>query len=300
MRVVAVSDIHARPSGADAPLLDAIHDVVEEMSPDVFVIAGDLSERIDHLRENLARLRIRGVQGLYVAGNHDVWFEEDTGLGSLEKYSRAIGQACSAAGFIHLPDQSVIDDSIAFVGSMGWYDYSFRREDMEIPLEQYETKQCGNAVWLDYYNIDWTFTDREITGLFNEKLRYDLSMLPRSVEQVVYVSHHLPFRELTVYMDRLPWDFFSAYMGASSTGEILLADGRVVLTISGHSHIRRTINIDGITAVSVPLGYGRPPPNGVMDLAKNAVAEIVIGGDGVCLPWFVQGDICEGLPYKFT
>ncbi|NWF96081.1 MAG: metallophosphoesterase [Candidatus Thorarchaeota archaeon] len=296
MRLAAVSDIHVRPDGSDAGLLRELKTRIEELGPDALVVAGDISSHLTVLRETLSALAM-GIPCLYVAGNHDIWFEKETNQGSLEKYSRLIGEACRQTGWTHLPDGSYVMGDVAFIGSIGWSDYSFRREELGIPLRNYEMKEYRGSTWFDLFQVDWDFTDVEATNLFNRKIAYDLSTLPRHVKHVVYVSHHLPFRELTLYKDRLPWDFFSAYMGARSTGELLRQDKRVILTISGHSHIRNVVRLNGITAVSVPVGYGRPEEAGLAEFARKAVACIDIDGSEVKLLDFVRGDICEGLPY---
>ncbi|MHA1576869.1 MAG: metallophosphoesterase family protein [Candidatus Thorarchaeota archaeon] len=297
LKIAAISDIHARKDGLDDKLIEAIRTRVEEISPDVFIIAGDLNEYIDAFSNLLSRLHIKNAQNLYVAGNHDIWFEQDKDLSSLEKYSKLIGDACSDNGFIHLPDTPYIAKDIAFVGSIGWSDYSFQRHDLGISDEVYESKQYGDAVWRDLYCIDWDFTDKEATELFNSKLQYDLQTLGSDVKSVVYVSHHLPFRELTLYKGYTPWDFFASYMGATSTGELLCEDGRVILTISGHSHIRNKIQVNGITATTVPVGYGRPHDENLSEFVHQAVAEIEITNGIVETIDFVKGDICEGMPY---
>ncbi len=299
MRIAAVSDIHARSNGLDAELLQKIRERVTTLNPDVFVIAGDMNHQLHELEKSLSMIHIDCCPNLYVAGNHDVWFEEELGIGTLEKYSNMINDACKSSGFIHLPNEYFITDSVAFVGSIGWYDYSFRRKELDIPLECYEMKQYRDAYWRDLYSIDWTLTDKEATEFLNKKLRYDLESLPESVENVVYVSHHLPFKELTQYRDRLPWDFFSAFMGATSTGDILRNDERVILTISGHSHIRNFLKMEGLSAITVPVGYGRPSNDNLDEFVKSAVAEIELRGANIELLHFVQGDICEGLPYSF-
>jgi hypothetical protein len=86
-------------------------------------------------------------------------------------------------------------------------------------------------------------------------------------------------------------------MGAKSTGELLLEDTRVFLSISGHSHIRNLIQAGRITAMTAPLGYGRPGSDKLAEFARDAVAEIDIEGMTVSVPGFVTGDICAGLPY---
>jgi putative phosphoesterase len=300
LRIAAVSDLHVRSNGSDNELILEIHERVKELDPDVFIIAGDISASTTILADSLFKLYVDGCINLYVAGNHDIWFEQDRGLSSLEKYSHTIGNICKKHGWIHLPDQPYIMESTAFVGSLGWYDYSFRCDNLQIPEEAYEEKQYGDAVWYDVFNVDWNLTDKEATDLFNRKIEYDLSLVPDEVDGIVFVSHHLPFKELTLYKQRLPWDFFSAYMGAVSTGKILLEDNRVFLTISGHSHIRSKITLDGITAITVPIGYGRPESKNIPEFVKSAVAEIIIENGNVSLPNFIEGDICTGLPYLVT
>ncbi|MGV9102988.1 MAG: metallophosphoesterase family protein, partial [Candidatus Thorarchaeota archaeon] len=257
MKIAAVSDIHVRPHGKDKQLVQEIRARVDRVDPDVLIIAGDLSDQLNVMRESLAALRIDDCINLFVAGNHDVWFSQNAT--SLEKYSKKIGAVCRDVGWVHLPDEPYIHGSIAFIGTMGWADYSFRVEQLDIPLATYRQKEYNGAVWRDYFNIDWAMNDQEVTQLMNRKLAYDLKNLPKDVSKVVCVSHHLPFEKLVVYKNRLPWDFFSAYMGAESTGNLLLEDGRVFLTISGHSHVRSMCRIDGITAVTAPIGYCRPP-----------------------------------------
>ncbi len=297
MRIAAISDLHVLPDGSDGALLERIEQRVQEIQPDVFIIAGDISDHLSVLSDSLEALHASDCTNLYVAGNHDIWFEDAGGPGSLEKYSHSIRGICREKGFIHLPDSPYIQGNTAFVGSMGWYDYSFRRESLNIPIENYEQKEFRGAVWYDVFKIDWTFTDAEATALLNEKLEYDLKTLPENVTQVVHVSHHLPFQELTVYRDKFPWDFHSAFMGAKSTGLILEKDMRVILSISGHSHVRNKISKGYITAITVPLGYGRPNIEKIEDFVRDAVAVIEIHDNDVDLSGFATGDICAGLEY---
>ena len=297
MRIAAVSDIHVLPDGSDDLLLTKIRERVERARADVFVVAGDISDRIDILSRSLAQLQTKDCTHLYVAGNHDIWFEEGDGAGSLEKYSKVIGEICKKNGFSHIPDAPVVQGDYAFVGSIGWYDYSFRREELGIPIEKYQQKEYRGAVWYDLFRVDWSFTDIEATDLFNKKLEYDLGTLPEYVKHVIYISHHLPFKELTIYKDRLPWDFHGAFMGARSTGQIVENDGRVRLSISGHSHIRNKIWNSGILALTVPIGYGRPNSEQLDKFVRDAVAIVDIAGKNVSVNDFVKGDISADFPF---
>ncbi len=297
MRIAAVSDIHVLQDGSDTLLLTEIKERVEEINPDVFVISGDISDRLDVLSHSLSILHCANCINLFVAGNHDIWFEEGGGPGSLEKYSRLIGEVCKKNGFSHIPDSPVVKGDYAFVGSMGWYDYSFRREDLDIPMQNYMQKEYRGAVWYDLFRVDWSFTDTEATDLFNKKLEYDLKTISEDIKHVIYISHHLPFRDLTIYKNRLPWDFHGAFMGAESTGQIIMSDERVRLSISGHSHIRNMVSYTNLVALTAPLGYGRPDSKDLDEFVKDAVAVIDLDGKEAKVRDFVKGDLSEGLPF---
>ena len=114
MKIAAISDLHVLPNG-DGELLESIKQRVEEIAPDVFVIAGDISDRLDSLSDSLSQLYVDSCTNLYVAGNHDIWFEEGKSPTSLEKYSKHVGETCTENGFKHLPDFPHIDGNTAFV-----------------------------------------------------------------------------------------------------------------------------------------------------------------------------------------
>ena len=83
-------------------------------------------------------------------------------------------------------------------------------------------------------------------------------------------------------------------MGAASTGMILEKNERIVLSISGHSHVRNHISVGSISAVTVPLGYG---PEHLERFVQDAVAIIDIEQGNVNLSHFVEGDLSIGLTY---
>ncbi len=72
---------------------------------------------------------------------------------------------------------------------------------------------------------------------------------------------------------------------------------RVILSISGHSHVRNRISRGNITAITVPLGYGRPNMEKIEDFVRDAVAVIEIHDSDVDVSGFATGDICAGLEY---
>jgi len=57
------------------------------------------------------------------------------------------------------------------------------------------------------------------------------------------------------------------------------------------------VAIGGITAITVPIGYGRPEQNKLDDFVRDAVAVIEITEGSINVPNFVKGDICADLSY---
>ena len=115
MKIAAISDLHVLPDDGDRNLLESIKRRVEELDPDVFAIAGDISDRLDVLSESLSQLHVDSCANLYVAGNHDIWFEDEESPSSLEKYSIHMNEVCTKNGFIHLPDHQFISGNTAFI-----------------------------------------------------------------------------------------------------------------------------------------------------------------------------------------
>jgi hypothetical protein len=59
-----------------------------------------------------------------------------------------------------------------------------------------------------------------------------------------------------VYKDKLPWDFFSAFMGSKGLGEICANEPLVNHALFGHTHAKRKPQIvRGVTTISSPVGY---------------------------------------------
>ena len=297
MRIAAISDLHIVSNENDFRFLECIKQRVEEIDPDIFVIAGDISDYLEVFSKSLEALEGLECSKLFVPGNHDIWFEDDGGPSSFEKYTKNLDEICKKHELTYLPNSIFTAENTAFIGSIGWYDYSFRRSELEIPIKNYIQKEYHDAIWYDLFKIDWDYSDTEATDLFNKKLEYDLETLSDDISQIIYISHHLPFRELTIYKDRLPWDFYSAFMGSTGTGNILLRDKRVVLSISGHSHVRNMVRLGNLTALAVPVGYCRPAVEELEEFVKQAIATIEIRNSRVEIIDFTQGDICEDMPY---
>jgi len=58
-----------------------------------------------------------------------------------------------------------------------------------------------------------------------------------SVNRIVAVLHHVPFRKLVKYRLEPSWDYFSTYMGSENFGYVIKKySDKIKLVLYGHQH----------------------------------------------------------------
>ncbi|MHC4480902.1 MAG: metallophosphoesterase family protein, partial [Planctomycetota bacterium] len=194
-RLLVTADLHfgLYPTG-DGCVLELAR-CVARSGADVFAIAGDVADAdTDYFSACLDLFATFKGQKLLVPGNHDLW---STGAGSQKKYRDVLPSIARDCGFQMLDAAPVTIGGVGFIGSIGWYDYSFRNRELNVNLQQYERKELpGVCTWNDVRFIDWEFSDAE----FSEKCLGRLTTAYRSIEPqvhtVVALLHHVPFKEL--------------------------------------------------------------------------------------------------------
>ena len=77
MKVAYTSDIHADITINNKLLIPYLVKRVKEISPDVFVIAGDISNSLDNLDYTLRQFDELICLRVMIPGNHDVWVESN-------------------------------------------------------------------------------------------------------------------------------------------------------------------------------------------------------------------------------
>jgi predicted phosphohydrolase len=208
-----------------------------ESDADAFVIAGDVADI--NLENFEACLRVfdafKGLK-LLVPGNHDLW---TTSGSSMEKYQTLLPRIAEACGFSMLDAGPAVLGDAAFIGNIGWYDYSFRNPEMGLSTEDYRYKALpGVCSWNDSIYINWDLDDEEFTEMCLRKLRQHYSQVEPRVKRVVAVLHHVPFAELLYGPSSRPLEFCRAYLGSERFGHLLLRCEKVRYVICGHRHGR--------------------------------------------------------------
>ncbi len=275
MRIGLTSDIHTDFSPANRKVVSHLVDLAGNAELDVFIICGDISP--DSMTFSRTLLAFHNIDDrckkLFVAGNHDIWvINGNINITSHDKYL-LITRLCKECGFHHLGDKPIVINNIGFCGNIGWYDYSYKSDKFNIPEKDYISKTYGTSVWNDVNYAKWNADDYQMARYFATNLKEQIDSIKDISSKIIIATHHVPFRECVRYRDELPWDFFSAFMGSSSLGEICLNEPLVEYVLFGHTHIEFYKKIKAVWAVCSPIGYLIDPPK---DLRKYAQERLCI------------------------
>lgn len=278
MRVLATADLHYEfPEHRER--VDALAAEMCRAGGDVLALAGDTFAHDLALLERCLRLfePFHGER-LLVAGNHDLWTRQGD---SFALYDRLIPEAARACGFHDLDAGPRVLGDVAFVGTIGWYDYSFRDDRLGVPLRFYEHKVApgyalhdpafarlvadtadiapaglrANSRWMDGAMIRWGFTDPAFNQLTLERLAAQLAAVEAQARTVVAVTHHIPFPEMLQRKHDPTWAFGNAFMGSVGLGQTLVRCPKVRHAVCGHSHSLERREVGAVRAVNVGCTY---------------------------------------------
>jgi putative phosphoesterase len=271
MKIGVISDIHTDMSPANRQIVELIADEARCADLDVLVICGDVSPDMVTLSKTLWAFRDIGkkTKKLFVSGNHDIWLIRlRKPVTSHDKY-QLITTICRESGFHHLGDSPVIVGKVGFCGTIGWYDYSFKRNKYLIPEKVYMRKSLGGSVWNDVNYARWGKSDPEVAREFERDIQEQIDSIKDQVYRIITVTHHVPFQECVAYKDTLPWDFFSAFMGSAGLGNICLNEPLVTHAFFGHTHFDFFTKIGNVWAICSPVGYLTEPPEDLHQYAHE-------------------------------
>ncbi len=225
---------------------------------DWLVLAGDLGESLAHVRFVLRTLGPRFQKLVWVPGNHELWTVPDEGLHGVAKYE-ALVALCREHGVLTPEDPY---PSVDFGGAtyllapvFTLYDYSFGppgctpAEARAWALE--EGLLCADERLIrpaPYPSLEaWcaarcASTERRLTDA-----------LALHSGQSVLIGH-FPLIEAVAQLPAIPR--FRIWCGTQRTRDWHLRF-RAAAVVSGHLHIRRSRELDGVLFAEVSLGYPR-------------------------------------------
>ncbi len=227
---------------------------------DAFLLGGDIGANPQAIRDCLLLFKDFPGKKLVVPGNHDVWLDKGWNTqDSLELHDSILTDVFDECDFHPLHMAPLTVNGLAFVGSMGWYDYSFR-DDIGIPFECYETKTppwSPMPIWSDARFARFPMNDVDLTHLLNERMQRQLSDVS-SAEQVVAMVHHVVDKSLLIHpRTRVPtqWRYANAFLGSNCHGEALTQDPRVQQIFSGHIHMERYSPLGSVASYTLGSDY---------------------------------------------
>ena len=280
MKILITADLHYEVSRSR----EAARRLAEKVlatAGDVLVLVGDTAgAKLKPMREALALFADFPGRKLLVPGNHCLWcFGAEN---SMDRYLHVLPDLAAEAGFHLLDHEPLILDDVGLVGSVGWYDYSFREESLGIPEAFYRAKLTPGAAeylggygellerhrehltgrhysmgarWMDGVYVKLGMSDEEFAALLVEKLARQLAEIAPRVERIVAFVHHLPFADLVPRNRPDHFAFAAAFMGTERLGQVLLDCPKVTHVYCGHSHWRRSVRVGHVRVVNVGSTY---------------------------------------------
>ena len=235
MRLFATSDLHTDYK-ENFRWLQEISD--SDYRDDALIVAGDISDRLEIIRDTLQLLRSRFRHLLFTPGNHELWVR-GVAYDSIEKFERVL-QLCAE---LNVTTSPVRFKDFWVVPLFSWYDGVF---DPELDREK-----SGRHAWADFHFCKW----REGVGSLPD---YFLSLnephLKTYDAPVITFSHFLPRADLLPPREylRITW-LDSVSVCAALDSQIRKLESRV--HVCGHTHTRVDHVIDGVRYVQNAVRY---------------------------------------------
>ncbi|MCK6486220.1 MAG: metallophosphoesterase [Phycisphaerae bacterium] len=278
MRIIATCDLHYNIIRSRRPTETVAREICAA-GGDLLLLLGDLAGVDLSVLERAFGLfdAFRGTK-LFVPGNHELWTEPDGD--SMQRYRHALPEICHRNGVHMLDGAPFRAGDVAVVGSVGWYDYTFRLAALGVPLRFYCHKVAPGSAsmrpewrplldeaedvppaardivcrWMDGANVRLGCSDIEFTDFTAARLRDDLESVA-DARCVVVGLHHVPFHELVPRLERPTSQFAAAFLGSELLGETLQAFPNVRQVYCGHSHAFARCQRGALTATAIGSTY---------------------------------------------
>ena len=250
MKLLAISDLHLGHEANRIALTS-----VTDHPDDWLIVAGDVGETFAHLELAWRTLCPRFPKIFWTPGNHELWV---TGAGEPKGAARydALVDLCRSFGVVAPEDPFETwpgDGRTVVAPIFTLYDYTFRPDDVReedavswardsgvlcsderlLSPEPFATRGdwCHERVRITQARLEAIPADRPTVIVSHFPLRYDLARPPR-------------IRRFSIWCGtRLTEDWGRRY--------------RASVLVSGHLHLRSTLERDGIRCEEVSLGYPR-------------------------------------------
>ena len=280
VQILATADLHYNIARSRIPTEELARRICRTPA-DVLVLVGDSAGTDTRILYDCLSLfhDFPGLR-LLVPGNHCLWCQ--VGEDSLTRYYHTLPEVAARAGFTVLDHAPQIVGSVGLVGSVGWYDFSFRDDSLGVPVPFYQAKVAPGAAnyyseyrhlieahsphltdrhyrisarWMDGVHVRLGISDEQFTDRLAGRLADQLAEMAPKVERIVAFIHHLPFEQLVPRSREDKWTFAAAFLGSGRFGEVLLAQPKVTDVLCGHSHWPQEQQIGTIRVINIGSTY---------------------------------------------
>ena len=255
MRVAITADMHYGVGNNQRIVKNFVKKIIRTKA-DVVLVVGDTFAFHQHLLVECLTLfaPFKGDK-LFVAGNHELWTR---GTDSLKIYDKILPRITKQCSFHSLDQKPFIKGKVGFVGNIGWYDYSFKDKNKPIPLSYYSSKQWPGVVsWNDGFYVHLGMSDEAFTKRVNRRLKRHLALVSKQAQAIICAVHHVPFRQLLRTNHTSTDNFLTAFSGSVETGKIIQSFPKVTYVFCGHTHQKKKVKINGVTAINIGSDYLR-------------------------------------------
>lgn len=260
--VYALSDIHLDNEGNKPWFQKLLND---NYADDTLILAGDVSDDLDLLKETLTALRGLFDEVFFVPGNHELWINRSDCDDSLVKFWQII-DLCKSLNVNTSPAKvggGENGNGIWILPLFSWY-----RKPEESDKSLYYEKQGDDPtleMWCDTHFVKWP-SFKEQGSAAEYFLHLNEKQAPSSFDApVISFSHFLPRRDLifstqeerkmnwAILKDPHPAFNFSRVAGCSGLEEQIRKFGSII-HVYGHQHRNRHRMVDDILYISHCLG----------------------------------------------
>jgi predicted phosphohydrolase len=281
MRILATADLHYEMDYARETVQRLAQEVLSRPADALLILGDTYAFDPAILDECLGLFEAFPGRRILTAGNHDLW-TRDGARGSRSILEHEMPTIAERRGFHLLDTGPCVHQDVAFVGGVGWYDYSFRDARLDVPVEFYRLKMGPGAlhrldpthtelalpwdrlqpthyrigtVWNDVVYVRLGLTDEAFAQQEVKRLEADLRECEGRARAVVCGTHHIPFAEMVVHKNNADWAFGNAFMGSADMGRAMLACPKVRAAVFGHSHTAGRQRIGQMDAINVGSTY---------------------------------------------
>lgn len=256
MKIIVTADLHYENLSSMSKVKAMAEDIKRE-KPDIIILAGDLGEADKNFEACLQLFKGIGCPVGVVAGNHDLYSFYST-FSSEELWNDVLPRITRDAGFVWLDEENIYIDNVAIVGSMMWYDYSYRSPELEHASITYFDK-WHKENWSDGKEINWDRNNKEFANELVDMFigRMDEADARDDIDTILVASHMPVYREQSYGYEGDGRVSDSFYYNLTA-GNLLRQFEKVKYVVSGHTHRGRTRQFGDLCLMTVPSDYGDP------------------------------------------